>query len=75
MHHTDSKFMVKGDFLLDDKTTHIREWSAEFPEAVGLLWNSTHNRSDEIPSNALRIDHWGEVIRLVKNWGGPVGPR
>jgi 5'(3')-deoxyribonucleotidase len=41
--HTHAKYLVDGDFLLDDKPHFVEEWVARHPAGVGMLWSTPHN--------------------------------
>lgn len=44
--HTSAKHLVRGDFLVDDKTSTLVEWQASNPSGVALQWITPHNRRD-----------------------------
>lgn len=60
--HARDKFHVAGDFLIDDKPSHIREWQARFPDGEGLLWTMSHNQDVDLQ----RVHSWREVLELVR---------
>jgi 5'(3')-deoxyribonucleotidase len=40
------KRLVAGDAFVDDKLTHLIDWSAEYPNGRAIMWDEPHNRSD-----------------------------
>jgi 5'(3')-deoxyribonucleotidase len=71
--HTHSKYHVKGDFLVDDKTSHVAKWAEAFPEGQALLWNMKYNEKDELPfENASRVVGWDQLVARVSLWSDPM---
>ena len=76
MHHFDmpftrvafvcDKFMVNGDFLLEDSPTNAENWLAENPHGTALLWDRRYNRNQD--GKFIRVSNWDEVIQAVKDW-------
>lgn len=64
--HTDAKYLVSGDYLIDDKTSHIVNWCAEQPNGQGILWESAHNKGHEIPENSVTLSDWHSVFRFIQ---------
>lgn len=58
------KFLVKGDFLLEDSDKNLMAWLEEFPDGHGILWDRPWNRSCNDP-RVIRVSTWAEVIDLV----------
>lgn len=58
-----------GDVLIDDKPEHCREWLAENPKGIALLYGMPHNRADfkvlEHPRYWI-VDNWDDVIHSVR---------
>ncbi len=58
-----------GDFLLDDRPSHVELWAARHPQGVGLLWsqpcNAQHVLSAHLP-NVHRVSTWDEVVGRVE---------
>lgn len=45
--HTGAKYMVRGDFLVDDKTETLTRWDMEHgPHRKAIQWQTPHNRRD-----------------------------
>lgn len=62
---THEKFLVDGDFLLDDKPEHCSEWSAEHPFGWAMLWSTGRNAGD-VPLGVPLVGHWELVYKLVE---------
>jgi len=62
--HARDKRRVHGDFFVDDKPEHIREWLAYWatrdPNCVGILWQTP--RVDQLPHG---VSTWDQVIEIV----------
>lgn len=61
------KFIVHGDFLLDDSETNLINW-IEDPvnkNSKALLWNRPWNKSVD-DSRLTRVFSWQEVLDLIK---------
>jgi 5'(3')-deoxyribonucleotidase len=75
VHLVSKKFRVPGDFLIDDKLSHLLKWrSAEGRggytshayQHVPILWDAPYNRERGEGVNVKRANSWEEVITLVK---------
>jgi 5'(3')-deoxyribonucleotidase len=53
---TKNKWLVKGDFLIDDADYNIEAWCRAHPAGMGLVVSQPWNRSMVLPTNARRID-------------------
>lgn len=62
--HTGAKFLVNGDYILDDNPSHIDAWEAEHPDGQGLLWHIQNTRTLGYEDRRMRT--WPEVIARVK---------
>jgi 5'(3')-deoxyribonucleotidase len=71
--HTCSKHHVKGDFLVDDKTSHVLKWAECHPQGRALLWDMTYNKGDELPDNISRVVGWEQLHARVELWGRDEG--
>jgi 5'(3')-deoxyribonucleotidase len=64
-----SKFLVRGDFFVDDKPKNIQEWTAWGIEnsvhGTAYLWDRPHNRNE---GGMPRVRSWGELIEHVLRW-------
>lgn len=61
---TSAKYLVKGDFFLDDNPTHVTEWSAAHPDGVGMLWHIPNTRN--LGLDHQRVRSWDEVHAKVQ---------
>jgi 5'(3')-deoxyribonucleotidase len=67
--HTHQKQRVSGDFLIDDKTSHITKWADAHPNGQALLWNMRYNEQDDLaPANASRVMGWDQLLARVGLW-------
>lgn len=60
------KFIVHGDFLLDDSNTNCELWAKENPFGLAMLWDRPHNRHTDHPS-IRRVHSWNEVLQIVES--------
>jgi 5'(3')-deoxyribonucleotidase len=66
--HTSAKHHVKGDFFIDDKTSHVLKWAEHHPQGRALLWNMKYNENDELPDNVSRVVGWEQLHARVELW-------
>lgn len=62
--HTSAKHMVRGDFLVDDKTDTLVKWREANPMANAVLWAGTWNEHDAWAG--VRTDDWARLVSLVE---------
>lgn len=62
-----SKYLVRGDLLVDDKPEHVTSWGAAHPEKVAILWERPWNTNAVVPHRASR---WDEVVRQIRSGRG-----
>jgi 5'(3')-deoxyribonucleotidase len=62
--HTSAKFLVRGDYFLDDNPTHVNAWAAEHPTGIAMLWHIPNTR--RLGFDDLRVRTWDEVIARVE---------
>lgn len=64
--HARKKWLVHGDFLVDDKPSHVERWfeywNARGPEVQGVLWATPGNAS---ALGLKRARSWDELYNLV----------
>src|ERR1700687_722000 len=63
--HCYKKHMVKGDILLDDKPSNIKDWSDHWPNGFALLWHQPYNVSAG-NNTGLRTLSWDQVFKLTE---------
>jgi 5'(3')-deoxyribonucleotidase len=63
--HTHAKHIVKGDFFLDDRPSHVVEWARANPEGVAMLWTTPHNQRTK-GYGSLRVHSWDSVLDRIK---------
>jgi 5'(3')-deoxyribonucleotidase len=65
VHHTGTKYLTRGDYLVDDHPKHIREWLLNRRDHYlghALLWDTPHNRREE---GLWRVKSWEELVSIV----------
>jgi 5'(3')-deoxyribonucleotidase len=62
--HTGAKFLVAGDYFLDDNPSHVEGWVAEHPDGCGMLWHIPNTRT--LGFEDIRMHSWGGVIERIK---------
>ena len=62
--HGSAKHLIKGDFLVDDKTDNLQAWrSAHSPDGIAVQWKRTHNRNDGW--DGLATNDWEQLCGWV----------
>jgi 5'(3')-deoxyribonucleotidase len=59
-----SKYLIPGNWLIEDNLDQLRRWKMSNCEGVPLLWNTTNNH--HMPWNGVRIYDWSDVIDIVQ---------
>jgi 5'(3')-deoxyribonucleotidase len=62
--HTSAKFLVKGDFLLDDRPKNVTEWKEHHPDGTAMLWHIPNTR--KLGMDDIRVRSWAEVLERIK---------
>lgn len=64
-----SKFLMRGDFFVDDKPKNVEEWVAYGEEnainGTGLLWDRPHNKAAE---GFIRATGWDNLFERVERF-------
>ena len=67
VHLVAKKHRVPGDFLVDDKPSHVGSWSDRSKDAGfagnGLLWSAPYNADSE--DVGIRVASWSDVYGIV----------
>lgn len=66
---TSEKHIVSGDYLVDDKVSHIEKWAEHHPEGTAFLWDMPYNRNVKIknvPGKIQRVDGWADLLRVIR---------
>lgn len=63
--HTSAKFLVDGEFFLDDNPAHVIAWSDEHPRGCAMLWHIQNTR--KLGLDDIRVRSWAEVLERVKS--------
>lgn len=65
--YTDRKYLIRGDFLIEDTISYAEAWQIEsrltIPHATSILINRPYNES----SNLLRFNNWKELPGLIED--------
>lgn len=64
--HTGAKFLVKGEFFLDDNPEHVSKWQAEHSQGDAMLWHIENTRT--MGYDDVRVRTWEEVIHRVRDY-------
>jgi 5'(3')-deoxyribonucleotidase len=66
--HTNAKHLVRGDFFVDDKVSHVLRWrGSHLDEHAGIpfLWDAYYNRDDPDATGLVRVKSWNELQTAV----------
>lgn len=61
--HTHHKYLVHGDFFVDDKLENVEEWQKWNKDGIGVVWHKAYNTEYK----GYRADNWDDIIDMVKN--------
>lgn len=61
--HTSAKHLVRGDFLVDDKTATLVMWWAHNPVGVPVQWQTPHNRTELWSGEST--NSWARLAEIV----------
>jgi 5'(3')-deoxyribonucleotidase len=61
---TSAKYLVRGDFFLDDNPDHVTHWASEHPHGVAMLWHIPNTR--KLGHEEFRVRSWAEVLDRVR---------
>lgn len=68
IHLVAKKHRLPGDFLVDDKPSHVGAWGDKSKDAGyagnGLLWHAPYNAAD-VEVEAIRVTSWEEVYGII----------
>lgn len=62
---TKAKYLVAGDFLVDDTPRHVVSWAEANLNGTGLLKHQSYNVNYSLSSNRKRVYSWEEILKLV----------
>lgn len=65
VHHSSTKHVFAGDVFVDDKLSHVRDWSDEHPDGVAVLWRTRHNQTESLPSCPV-TSSWDDLVRWAE---------
>jgi len=68
--HTSAKHLVRGDMLVDDKTSTLVEWEREHPTGIPIQWMTPHNEADDWTGYSTR--DWSTLCAMVDARGEAV---
>jgi 5'(3')-deoxyribonucleotidase len=57
------KYIISGDWLVEDNLDQLRRWSKFNPGGVPILWDTINNH--HMPWEGIRVYHWDVVIAMV----------
>lgn len=61
--HTHHKYLVHGDFFIDDKLENVAEWQKWHPKGLAIVWHKAYNTAYQ----GIRADNWNDIIKMVKS--------
>ncbi len=61
--HTDSKWAVAGDILIDDKTETLLAWQECHPDGQAIRWSQATNI--HVPFSGTTLTTWAQVVAVV----------
>lgn len=65
--YTAAKYVVSGDFFLDDHPGQVLDWQVCNPRGVGMVWSTEHNQR-LTGYEGSRVNSWSEVLKAVEQW-------
>ncbi len=60
--HAAQKHLIRGDIFVDDKPSHIEEWTRHWPNGAAVLFDMHHNRTE---GAGLQRGGWPEVLAAL----------
>jgi len=69
--HAKHKERIHGDFFIDDKPSHVKEWldywvrSGRDPKVTGMVWKTPRLLNDTVDPLATRVDTWEDVLSVL----------
>jgi len=63
--HTSAKYLISGDYFLDDNPSHIEAWRSEHPNGIAMLWHIHNTRN--LGFDDIRMKSWPEVFDRIKS--------
>lgn len=57
------KHLIRGDVFVDDKASHVLEWSAAWPDGTAILFDMAHNRADDV-GDVVRAG-WDHIVQVA----------
>jgi len=61
--YTSAKYLVRGDYFLDDNPNYVSSWAAENPDKCSMLWHTPNTRT--LGLDHLRVFSWDQVLERV----------
>lgn len=68
---THAKYLVNGDFMVEDRPMNIVKWAAAHPDKTVVIWNQPYTRSLDDPPNSFRTRSWDALLERVGSWEPP----
>lgn len=64
--YTSSKYLVRGDILIDDKVDTVEKWIELNPSSIGFIWESPYSRGYKSKDSRIRYTNsWSFVIETL----------
>jgi hypothetical protein len=73
VHHAADKSAYEADVFVDDRSEHVRAWSASWPKRPAVFWRTLHNVTEAVPCGAHSTDSWEALYQIAREAAlGPV---
>lgn len=70
--YTDHKYVVCGDYLVDDKPENCREWAAAWPSGFALHWTASYAK---VEPDLLAVSSWEQILGVVRSRSPRLRPK
>lgn len=64
--HDADKTGYEGDLFVDDKSAHVRDWMAAWPQGIGVFWQTLHNTTESVPPGAHATSSWDALYEIAR---------
>jgi len=58
-----AKYLISGDWFVEDNLDQLRSWYKFNPRGVPILWNTTNN--NHMSWDGFRVYHWDAIVSMV----------
>jgi 5'(3')-deoxyribonucleotidase len=64
-----AKYVCAGQYLIDDRSSHLIEWTSHHTNGRGILWRTPYNRTEEFYQTT---NSWDDLHRWVSSYAAMV---